>query len=133
MKYVWCRSQAEKSTLLYLLGSDAKRSWADKVFEGKKGDLFFARWTFIERADLSATNMVFFFNPSTQTPGPFELRVRVTVPGRTDPLVYEHPSFTANSKLQLLFKQNWQRYIVDVTLDGTLAYRNEFIERDPLL
>jgi hypothetical protein len=76
---------------------------------------------------------VFFFNPSTQTPGPFQLRVQVTVPGRPEPLVYEDPSFTANGKLQLLFKQNWQRYIVDVTLDGTLAYRNEFIERDPLL
>jgi hypothetical protein len=133
LKYVWCRSQAEKSTLLHLLGPESKRRWADKVFQGKKYDLFFARWTFIETADLSSSNMVFLFNPSTETPGPFSLRVNVSVPDLSSPLVYEDRGFMAKGKLSLRFRQTCSRYTVTLTLDGSLAYKNEFTDRSPVL
>jgi hypothetical protein len=133
LKYVWCRSQAEKTTLLHLLRPDVRTMWADKIYQGSKYDLFFNSWTFIERADLTSSAMTFFFNPNTKTPGPFLLRVSVTVAESTAAFVHEDSTFAASGKLQLHFKRNRPRYTVEVALDGSLAYRNEFIERDPVL
>jgi hypothetical protein len=47
--------------------------------------------------------------------------------------VHEDGDFMASGKLHLRFKQERARYVVEVTLDDSLAYRNEFIERNPLL
>ena len=133
LKYVWCRSQAEKTTLLHLLRPGVRAMWADRIYQGNKYDLFFNSWTFVERADLSSSDMVFFFNPSTKTPGPFLLRVRVKVADLSDPIVHEDNAFMASGRLQLLFKRNRSRYTVEVTLDESLAYQSEFVERDPVL
>jgi hypothetical protein len=118
---------------LHLLRPDVRVAWADRIYQGTKYDLFFNSWTFVERADLSSNDMAFFFNPSTKTQGPFHLRVCVRVPDLSELLVHEDNAFMANKKLQLLFKKSRPRYAVEVTLDGSLAYQSEFIERDPVL
>jgi ssDNA thymidine ADP-ribosyltransferase DarT-like protein len=133
LKFIWCRSQAEKSTLLHLIGGDARRRWADKIFEGKKSDLFYTRWTFVERADLSEADMVFFFNPSTETPGPFRLKVTVSIAGADTPICYEDDQFIANSRLALQFKTRQEGYTVQLALDGCVAYESAFAERAAVL
>jgi hypothetical protein len=115
LKFIWCRSQAEKTTLLSLLKPAVKTQWADKIFEGKKYDLFEARWTFIERADLSSEEMTFFFNPNTATPGPFKLKVIVDLPESKGLTAYENGQFSANSKLALKFKTKRDNYTVHKT------------------
>lgn len=133
LKFIWCRSQAEKTTFLHLLSDESRRQWADKVFEGKKYHLFHTRWTFVERADLSGQDMIFFFNPSTETPGPFPLRITVRIPGAQEPLSYEDAAFIANTKLALKFRTPCTHYTVEVRLDDVLAYQNSFVEHGGVL
>ena len=39
LRFIWCRSEAEKETLLSLLSETERNRWANKVFHGKKYDL----------------------------------------------------------------------------------------------
>jgi hypothetical protein len=133
LKYIWCRSQAEKSTLLHLMNTDTRRRWADKIFEGKKYDLFESRWTFVERADLSSSDMIFLFNPNTQTPGPFQLKVTVSIPGVDTPSYREDDQFMANNRLALRFRRRQERYTIQLVLDGCVAYESAFAERASVL
>ena len=130
LRFVWCRSEAEKTTLLYHLTSDSKRRWAERIFQGRKYDLFLARWTFVERADLSQDYMTFYFNPSTATAGPFRLCVKIVTPRSSTPVVYEDQSFQANERLNLKFSETCSIYTVELRLDGSLAYRSEFTKSD---
>ncbi|MBI4285136.1 MAG: DUF4433 domain-containing protein, partial [Chloroflexi bacterium] len=71
LRYIWCRSEAEYTTLLYLLNTNLKRQWVKQIGAGAKGNLFFGRWTYVEEAQLSKKEIVLSFNRNTMTPGPF--------------------------------------------------------------
>ena len=73
LKMIVCRSPAERTTLLHLLSEPARRRWAPVVRIDYQA-LFERRWTFVESIATTGTSIEFRFNPSTQTPGPFQVR-----------------------------------------------------------
>ena len=76
LKFIWCRSQAEFETLIYLLPSKIHQKWVKKIGVGNKSLLFYAYWSFIVKADLSTSTVSFTFNPS-RTPGPFHAELDI--------------------------------------------------------
>ena len=72
LKYVVCRSAAERQTLLQLLPARFRQRWAPLVRVTEQG-LFYRRWTYIEQVVTVDDAVVFRFNPDSQTPGPFEV------------------------------------------------------------
>jgi len=80
LKFVACRSAAERQTLLHLLPVQLRRTWASTIRLGEQG-LFERRWTYVEEALPMADSVVFAFNPNTKTPGPFEVSFTYTENG----------------------------------------------------
>jgi hypothetical protein len=73
LKFIACRSVAERQTLLHLLPLGLASRWASRIRLGEPG-LFYRRWTYVEEVVIVDDQVIFRFNPSTRLPGPFDVR-----------------------------------------------------------
>lgn len=128
LKFIWCRSQAEFETLLYLLPSKPRQIWDKRIGVGNKSSLFYAYWSFIVKADLSTSTVSFTFNPS-QTPGPFHAKLDIEEVVTKVVYSWEKKDFYTKGTLSFDLSNMTQpeHYEVKFQLDGRLAYQNSFL------
>lgn len=69
LRYVYCRSNAEQETLLYLLSPDLRKQYQDKIIATTRSTLFYRQHTFIEFVRLSSEAAYVHFSPETKSPG----------------------------------------------------------------
>jgi hypothetical protein len=124
--YIYCRSEAEKETLLHLLPPDVRRKYRNRIVATSRANLFFRRHTFVENARLFANRAEFDFLPETASPGPFRIVVKVLVDSRAH--VWKRTDFVANCNLAVPFSRSLETYDIEVKLDGHLVYANKFEE-----
>ncbi|HAJ36313.1 MAG TPA: hypothetical protein DCL15_11525 [Chloroflexi bacterium] len=128
LKYIYCRSEAEKDTLIHLLPVALRKQYRNKIVASTRNELFFRQRTFIERAVLMNDRIYLRFSPDTKAPGPFHLRVEISA-GR--PLLYERSDFRAPPHdYSLSLSGSFSAYDVRVTLDDHLVYANAFVDVD---
>jgi hypothetical protein len=125
LKFIVCRSPSERQTLLHLLPADLRQQWTSRIRLGERG-LFFRRWTFVEETVVVDNRVIFRFNPSTQTPGPFKVtfsyREADVEPGRT----WEGVRSTLST--QLSFRVSDARWgIATLCLDDALAFTGRLV------
>lgn len=132
LRFIGCRTQAEYETLIHLLNHNARKQWADKIGLGSKMHLHNKRWTFVESVELNHKTIEFQFNPSSETPGPFNARVDIEVLRTNDVYYWESSSYKADSNLTLDIsnREYTDHYIVQLVLNNDLAYKNRFLEID---
>ena len=132
LRFIGCRSSAEYETLLHLLPPGVRSRWIDKIGVRPEHRLFHQYWTFVDRCELSAESIIFRFNPSTKTPGPFHARVEITDPGTGKRYSWERQDYRCNNRITLSLQQvlNPLDYTVRLTLDGQLAYANRYQAED---
>ena len=129
LQFIWCRSEAEKETLISLLSETQRNQWANKIFHGKKYDLFFSRWSYVDQVALDENGVKFNFNHNTTTPGPFELEVVVEDHDETGKtLQAQREGFSADTGVKFKFKNPILNYTIELRLNGCLAYRYEYEE-----
>jgi hypothetical protein len=133
LKQVYCRSDAEYETLLNGLSQTARSKYGKRIGASAKFHLNF--WTFIEHVDLNAHEVRFAFNPSTKTPGPFDARMVITALDGSPLGTWGDRAFLAKSTfaISLASLPPISSYIVELTLDGFLAYRNAYVSDEALL
>lgn len=126
--FVGCRTQAEYETLSRLLEPSVLREWAGKIGLGTDMNLYYRYWTFVEQVDLSPEQIVFKFNPSSRTPGPFRAHVEILEHATERRHYWERSDFHATSDLEIELKSLTEpdAYGVRFTLDGHLAYAGTF-------
>jgi hypothetical protein len=75
LKFIACRSAAERGTLLHMLPTRTRRKW-EKLIRIDTQGLYERKWTFVEEVvTVSESRRVLIrFNPGTNTPGPFHFR-----------------------------------------------------------
>lgn len=126
LKYIYCRSEAEKDTLLHLLPPPIRARYRDKIVASNRNELYFRRRTFVERAVLTDTQIFLRFSADAQAPGPFRLRVEV----QTDKaFTRENPDFCLPPYDYVLpLPRTLPAYQVRVMLDDALVYANAFVD-----
>jgi len=128
LRYIYCRSVAERETLLYLLDSDLRDRYARYVVASTRSDLFYRRRTFIETARLKSDGARFQFSPETRSPGPFQLHVDIIAGAKR--YSYSDRNFELHSSH--IFVLNYRRYLpnyaIRLCLDDHLAYSNNYQE-----
>jgi hypothetical protein len=135
LRYVICRSQAEKEALLSLLRRMSAPLWAKYhsiTIATQRIDLYFRQHTFVMSARLDATSAAFEFSPDSSSPGPFAARATL----RTDAQSREwiNSSYIidpARSTLSLTWKQPLDAYELDLFLDDHLVYAGQYTEEIP--
>ncbi len=129
LRFVWCRSQAEYETLLYLLPPMARSRWLQRIGVSDS-NLFFKHWSFVESVVLNSAQVRFNFNASTKTPGPFDIRVELTQVADGSKYLWEHDRYLANDSL-ILDNSNLSNatdYSIRLFLEGDLAFAGRYQE-----
>ena len=130
LRYIGCRSSAEYEMLLHLLPPNARSRWIEKI--GLARRLFNRKWTFVEQVEMSSEQIVFRFNRSTQTPGPFNAKVILeeAISGPQD--YWNDDEYQCNRTLHLSLSslRSPLDYTVRLFLDDHLAYANRYQEDD---
>jgi hypothetical protein len=125
IKFIACRSVAERQTLLHLLPADLHRQWEPSIRLGEQG-LFERRWTFVEEVVVVNDRVIFHFNPSTQTPGPFEVEFSYREAGMDPARTWRGQQAALNNTLSLRVPEaSWGT--VALRLDDALAFAGTLI------
>ena len=124
LRYIVCRTQAEKETLLALLPPRESAEYQSMITATQRASLFYRRHTFVRIARLFEDRIVIEFSPDTRSPGPFHISIEVRAGRR--PLKRLRDGFMANSRLALELPRKCPCYRVEVRLDDHLAYAGHY-------
>lgn len=130
LRYVCCRSEAEKETLLSLLPNNLQVRYKGQITATNRIDLYERKHTYIETARLSSNSIYFQFSPETSSPGPFHLQLDIE---DSDAKVsYEIPSFNLSEINNHLYggslRKSRSEYTVTLTLDEHIAYKGSYLD-----
>lgn len=128
LRYIYCRSGAERETLLHLLPPDLRSRYQNKIVASTRSDLFYRQQTFIETVRLSSESAYFHFSPETKSPGPFHLRVELKIASSQYSLNAESFKLERPYILEIPLQFASTGYTIRLYLDGHLAYNNTYEE-----
>jgi ssDNA thymidine ADP-ribosyltransferase, DarT len=128
LRRIWCRSDAEYQMLLRLLSPPVMRKYKGIIGQGKRPSMHFCKWTFVESVVLEINRMVFTFNQSTVTPGPFAARIEVTNLKTSARYKWENATFEASKPLTISIPQITEpvAYEVQFLLENVIGYAGTF-------
>jgi hypothetical protein len=129
LKLIYCRSAAEKETLLYLLPANIRDRWAPKIAIETTATLYYRQWAFVESATLSNDSIVLNFSPDAEQAGPFDLTL---VRNSSDRQTLSIKDFYANKRTEIKFKSNVWTYDIEVYLDEHLAFAESYDGSDEI-
>jgi hypothetical protein len=130
LRYIVCRSEAEKDSLIHLLDYASWRTWHNHILTEGKLDLFERRWTFVERVNFFGDKVAFHFSPDTITPGPFEAQIKVIDLKGQKSTVEKMKDFYCKKRCIFEFPANLTDYEISLSLDGDLAFADAYQETD---
>ena len=128
LRFVVCRSQAERDTLLSLLDGSTRSLWIRKIVvdEGPRR-LFYRRATYVNGVSLAADSSRFEFSADSEVAwrGPFDLRIEWTSGDWR--VAYSDRNFVASAQpLQISLRTERSHYVANLTLNGDLVYLGTF-------
>lgn len=127
LRYICCRSEAEKDTLLHLLPSTVRRQYRGRITATSRIDLFERKHTFVESVRLTSDAAFFDFWPDTLSSGPFDCVVRVSS-GERILTKYSFALRLDSFSYRYGFRPSLSSYDIRLTLDGHIAYANDYTE-----
>lgn len=129
LKYIVCRSPAEKESLLQLLPSSVVSKWGSKILVDTKADFYNRSWVFVQTVQLSSKKATFDFSPDALVAGPFVLEA--TRRGY-DEKVHRQENYYANRKLMFEFPREIWKYEIELRLDNNLAFIGSYDGSDEI-
>lgn len=126
--FIACRSEAERQTLLHLLPKNKSNKIKRKVRLGEQG-FFERRWTHVEEVVAINHEIIFRLNPSTQIPGPFDIRVEYVEHGKESPWIFQKRIEELGNNIKVkLNESSWGE--IKFFLDDSLAFCDEIFLED---
>lgn len=131
LKWIYCRSEAEKDTLLHLLPDTLRPLYERRIFATTRSDLYFRQHTFLESARLDGEAAYLSFSPDTQSSGPFRLQIRI----RANDEIRQHTEdgfVFQRGEFRWKIRTGFDDYEFELLLDGNLVFRNRYFEVDDI-
>ena len=130
LRYIYCRSDAEKETLLQLLDPRVRAKYRNKIAATSRSNLFFRKHTFMQTCRLSSRSAILDFSPETNSPGPFNLKIEIKTQSQSG--IFEKNDFMVmpNQNFSISFRRAFVKYDIRVHLDNYLVFANSFEEVD---
>lgn len=123
LRFIACRSMAERQTLLHLLPIGLANQWAPKI-RIASANIFERRWTYVEEVVVVDRRVTFRFNPETRTPGSFEVIFTYQENGSDEIRTWQGVKTSLNRELSFNFQKAVQRWgIASLYLDDALAFQ----------
>ena len=129
LRWICCRSEAEKDTLLHLLPPKQRLFYQNKITATTRITLYGRRYTFIQSVRLSSGGAVFYFSPETLSPGPF--RLLVDFRSESGHWQRRQDDYRVLPQPQLSLRlPGLAQYTTRLTLDDHLVYENTYEDMD---
>ncbi len=131
LKFIYCRSEAEKETLFSLLQAHPKtlQRYQNCITSSGKYDLFFRQHTYIEQVNLLRDQVIVTTSPDTKSPGPFKVKVAISNSSNNKPYIKVREIEDLRPGIAVRVPKNFQdTYIFRLYLDDNLVYQNEFFD-----
>ncbi len=130
LRYIYCRSEAERETLLFLLPYPLRKRYQRKIVSTTRSTLYFRQHTFLETVQLDSSAVSMNFSPETNSGGPFHLQI--------DLVFNEQQESFSISDFNLAKYHNWKiplgefipNYSIQIFLDGFLIYANSYVYQE---
>jgi ssDNA thymidine ADP-ribosyltransferase, DarT len=125
VKFVVCRSQAERETLLYLLDAPTRDRWSAITIT--KHNLHWRTWNFVEEVSFDGQRLTFRFNRSYTAAGPFRATCSIDGMESGERYTWEEDDFeiAESGILQFKVEQPEDRLRAELRFDGALVYQSE--------
>lgn len=132
LEAIVCRSDAERKTLIFMLG-DYSINWADKIMVMTQPGFFNAEYAFVESVDLAGDGVKVRFHPRVKAPVDSEVRLSISnVTNPFDRRDFRRQSLDLRVRWNFAFEPEVADYLVEIEIEGELAYRNTLrFEADP--
>jgi hypothetical protein len=130
LRYIYCRSDAERETLLHLLPPNLQSRYQGKIVATTRSDLFYRRQTFIESVRLSSEAAYVQFSPDTQSPGPFHLQGDFETASLQRSIEAENFKLGPGYIYKFSLPLPATNYTISLFLDDHLAYANTYEETE---
>ena len=128
LRYIVCRSSAERDSLLYLLTDEARSRWGRQtVVDQGKLRLFHKRGTFLQRVELERDRLSlhWYANIEPRCRGPFDVRAHIVA--GTDELQGNVEGYSVSGvPLEFDLERCLEAYTVRITMNRDLAYVGRF-------
>lgn len=134
LRYIACRSQAERDTLIYLLEQldeiQILQYWQQRIRIGNSR-MFEKRWAFVNTVDTNGSELRINFNRSTQHVTLFNGQLTLQLDD-SQPYVFNQ-QIPANNTLIYIIDGSHNTLFLEILLDDCLAYRNIISLNDIIL
>ncbi len=129
LKWIYCRSEAEKDTLLHMLTDALRSQYEKRIVSTTRSDLYFRQHTYLEAVRMDSEAAHLSFSPDTQSRGPFHLQV--TIRSGNDMRHHTEDRFSfQRDEFRWRINTGFDDYELELRLDKYLIYRNRYIEYD---
>lgn len=133
LKFIVCRSEAERQTLIHLLTPQSRERWQNKVIVDPDQKVFYKHWLYVATVELSDSSIVFNFNLSSDSEynGPFHAVASITDMQNGKRFTWRSEQFIAKSKLKLSGFPPLDGYSIKFSLDDQIGYAGRYQAEDP--
>lgn len=129
LKFIFCRSPAEKETLLYLLPKNVVSKWGSKILVDTKADFYNRNWAFVQTVQLNSKTATFDFSPDVIATEPFNLTV---IRRGYEEKILRLEDFRANKEFMFGFPRDIWKYEIELRLDNNLAFIGNYDGSDDI-
>lgn len=128
---IWCRTQAEFDTLIYLINDEACRRWKEKIGVASRVLLFNENWTFVKKVVYHQSSVEFILNHGFPR-GPFDVKVTVKDMETGKIYIYSEQNKTLNESLIVNNPDEIHGKFIEVLfeIDGDTAYKCTLGDRE---
>lgn len=134
LKWVCCRSEAERDTLLDLVGWQTRRAWRDKISVSDDLRVFEKKYPFVQEVTISARGITIRINPRVGDRADIDLAVTVHLNGEDQKINFRNtaiqPSPPDGTRWLISGPLEDGFYRVRVHIEGHLAYDSELVLGD---
>jgi len=133
LKYIYCRSEPELETLLFLLPFKTSRRYRSRILSSARAGLYYRLHTFLEDVRLDSESVTLSFSPETRSIGPYSLRWRFESITGEVLLEKQASEFEVKSKeggFRWKIHAPATEYRMYVYLDDALIYANQYSDTD---
>ena len=129
LKWIYCRSEAEKDTLSHLLSETLRHQYARTILATTRSELFFRQHTYLEAVRMDSGVAYLSFSPETQSRGPFHFQAIIRSDNDTRQRA-RNDFVLQKGKFRWSIDAGFDDYELEIRLDDHMVYRNRHIEVD---
>jgi hypothetical protein len=129
LQHIYCRSHAERRTLLHELQPAIRAKWANKI-KVSGGGLFFRRWAFVEDVAANADDVTFSLNPLNHLPHHLQSMNTEFAYQSEGKTWFWSGNWPMHQPLNLNLNQAGKRGVASLKIEGHQAFAGELVLDD---